>query len=69
MGSRASHTHTMQMHLSRFQHWSPGRATHSDVVEGTADCHHDLPDALLPQADRVLHDTTPLDTAVDRLDP
>jgi hypothetical protein len=38
-------------------------------VQGTTECHHEIADALLPQADPVLHDATPLDAAVDRLDP
>jgi hypothetical protein len=31
--------------------------------------HHQIADALLPQADAVFHDATPLDAAVDMLDP
>jgi hypothetical protein len=38
-------------------------------VQGTAEFHHQITDALLPQAYPVFHDTTPLDTAVDVLDP
>ena len=36
-------------------------------MQGTADFHHDITDALLPQAD--FDDATALDTAVDMLDP
>jgi len=36
-------------------------------VQGTTDFHHQIADALLPQADAVLHDATALDTAVDML--
>ena len=38
-------------------------------MQGTADFHHDIPDALLPQADPVFHNATTLDAAVDMLDP
>ena len=38
-------------------------------MQGTADFHHDITDALLPQADPVFDDATALDTAVDMLDP
>jgi hypothetical protein len=38
-------------------------------MQGTAQFHHQIADALLPQADPVLHDATPLDAAVDMLDP
>ena len=38
-------------------------------MQGTAEFHHEIADALLPQADPVFHDATALDTAVDMLDP
>ena len=38
-------------------------------MQGTADVHHDIADAVLPQADPVFHDATALHTAVDMLDP
>jgi len=38
-------------------------------VQGTAELHHEIADALLPQADPVFHNPTPLDAAVDMLDP
>ena len=38
-------------------------------MEGTAECHHQITDPLLPQADPVLHDAVALDTTVDMLDP
>ncbi len=38
-------------------------------MQGTAEFHHQIADALLPQADAVFHDATALDTAVDMLDP
>jgi hypothetical protein len=38
-------------------------------MQGTADFHHDITDALPPQADPVFDDATTLDAAVDMLDP
>jgi len=42
---------------------------HPEVVQGTTDLHHEIADALLPQADAVFHHATTLDAAVDMLDP
>src|SRR5262249_19972852 len=58
-----------ELSLSRLNHGQPGVQAHPDVVQGTAELHHDIADALLPQADPVLHDATPLDAAVAMLDP
>src|SRR6266851_1145258 len=38
-------------------------------MQSTAEFHHNIPDALLPQTDPVFHDATALDTAVDMLNP
>jgi len=38
-------------------------------MQGTADFHHEIADAVLPQPDPVFDDTTTLDAAVDMLDP
>jgi hypothetical protein len=38
-------------------------------MQGTADFHHDIPDAVLPQADPVFDDAATLDAAVDMLNP
>jgi hypothetical protein len=38
-------------------------------MQGTADFHHDIADALLPQPDPVFDDAAALDTTVDVLDP
>jgi hypothetical protein len=38
-------------------------------VEGTTDFHHDIADALLPQAEPVFDNATTLHAAVDMLDP
>src|SRR5205807_10318647 len=58
-----------QVSLSRLNHGQPGVQAHPEIVEGTAELHHEIADALLPQADPVLHHATPLDAAVDMLDP
>jgi len=42
---------------------------HPEIVQGATELHHEIADALLPQADPVLHDATTLDAAVDMLDP
>ena len=54
--------------LSRFNQWLPGREAHPDVVEGSTDVHHDIADALFPEADPVFDNATALHTAVDMLD-
>src|SRR5712691_9195138 len=38
-------------------------------MQGTADFHHEIADAVLPQADPVFDNATALDTAVHMLDP
>jgi hypothetical protein len=38
-------------------------------MQGTAEFHHQIADALLPQTEPVFHDATALHTAVDMLDP
>ena len=38
-------------------------------MQGTAEFHHQIADAFLPQADPVFHDATTLHTAVDMLNP
>ncbi len=38
-------------------------------MQGTTDFHHEVADALLPQAESVFDDAATLDTAVDMLDP
>src|SRR2546423_9464269 len=57
------------MSLSRLNHRLPGCEAHPEVVQGTAEFHHEIADALLPQADPVFDDATPLDTTIDMLDP
>jgi hypothetical protein len=53
--------------LSRLNHWLPRGQAHPEVVQGTAQFHHEIADTLLPQADPVFDDATALHTAVDML--
>ena len=57
------------MSLSRLNHWLPGGQAHPEIMQGTAEFHHQIADTLLPQADPVFDDATALDTTVDMLDP
>jgi hypothetical protein len=65
---RCQHTPFDDLSLSRLNHRLPGCETHPEVVQGAADFHHQIADALLPQADPVFDDPTTLDTTVDMLD-
>jgi hypothetical protein len=53
-------TRTRHMSLSRCNHWLPRSQAHPEVVQGTAEFHHQIPDVLLPQPDAVFDDTTRL---------
>src|SRR6266852_5233199 len=44
----------VQLSLSRLNHWLPQAQAHPEVMQGTADLHHHIADALLPEADPVL---------------
>jgi hypothetical protein len=57
------------MSLSRLNHGQPRVQAYPKIVQGAAELHHQVADSLLPQAQPVFHDATPLDTAVDVLDP
>jgi hypothetical protein len=57
------------MSLSRLNHGQPGLQAHPEIVQGTAELHHQVTHTLLPQAHPVFHNATPLDAAVDMLDP
>src|SRR4051794_9168976 len=39
-----------QLSLSRLNHWLPRGQSDPEVMQGTADFHHDITDAVLPQA-------------------
>src|SRR6266849_2531175 len=58
-----------QLSLSRLNHGQPGVQAHPKIVQGTADLHHEIADALLPQPDPVFHNTTTLHPTVDMLNP
>src|SRR5262249_39674281 len=62
-------TRSVYVSLSRLNHGQPGVQAHPEIVQGTAELHHEIADALLPQADPVFHHATTLDAAVDMLDP
>src|SRR5438128_6723989 len=53
--------------LSRLNHWLPRSQAHPEVMQSTAEFHHQVADAVLPQADPVFDDATALDTTVDML--
>src|SRR5882724_6702516 len=55
------------MSLCRLNHWLAGCETHPEVMQGTTEFHHEIADAVLPQADPVFDDATALDTTVDML--
>jgi len=46
---------------SRLNHGQPGVQAHPEIVQGATELHDEIADALLPQADPVFHDATPLD--------
>jgi hypothetical protein len=47
----------------------PRAQAHPEVMQGTADLHHHIADALLPEADAIFHHATALHATVDMLDP
>ena len=52
-----------QVSLSRLNHGQPRVQTYPEIVQGATERHHEITDALLPQADPVFHNTTTLDAA------
>jgi len=38
----------VELSLSRLSHWLPRGQAHPEVVQGTAQFHHEIADALLP---------------------
>src|SRR5712692_1384749 len=60
---------SIQLSLSRLNHWLPRIQAHPEVVQGTTEFHHQIADALLPQTDPVFHHATTLHTTVHMLDP
>src|SRR5712692_3103818 len=69
MGSYSICRRIERLSLSRLNHWLPRGQTHPEVVQGTAEFHHQIADAFFPEADAVFDNATTLDTAVDMLDP
>src|SRR3989454_11340708 len=69
----SSPTHRLELvihlSLSRLNHWLPRGQAHPEVVQGTAEFHHQITDSLLPQANPIFHDATALHTTIDMLDP
>ena len=59
----------MRLSLSRLNHWLPGCEAYPEVVQGTAQFHHEITDTLLPQPNPVFHNATALHATVDMLDP
>src|SRR5713101_2676768 len=66
--SMASALPIVQLSLSRLNHWLPGCETDPEVMQGTAQFHHEITDALLPEPDPVFHNATTLHATVDMLD-
>ena len=42
-----------ELSLSRLNHWLPWAQAHPEVMQGTTEFHHEIADAVLPQADAV----------------
>ena len=59
----------LQLSLSRLNHRLPRGQTDPEVMQGTADVHHEIADAVLPQPDPVFDDAAALDAPVDMLNP
>jgi hypothetical protein len=59
----------MYLSLSRLSHRLPRGQAHPEVVQGAAEFHYQITDALLPQTNAIFHDATALHTAVDVLNP
>src|SRR5215831_3137926 len=57
-----------QLSLSRLHHGQPGVRAHPEIVQGTAQFHHEITDASLPQTAPVFDNAAALDTTVDMLD-
>jgi hypothetical protein len=55
--------------LSRFNHWLPRSPAHPEIVQGTAEVHHQITDACFPQTHAVFDAATALHTALDMVEP
>src|SRR5215470_9985084 len=47
-GSHPSTRDQGNLSLSRLNHWQPGVQAHPEIVQGTAEFHHQIADTLLP---------------------
>jgi len=56
------------MSLSRLNHWLPRAQAPPEGRQGTADLHHHIADALLPEADPIFHHATALHAPVVMFD-
>jgi hypothetical protein len=65
---RCSVSLKQRLSLSRLHHRLSGGQMHPEGMPGTAACHDQSTDALLPQAEPVFDTATALHTAVDLLD-
>jgi hypothetical protein len=59
----------VELSLSRLNHRLPRAQTPPEVVQSTAEFHHEIADTFFSQADAIFDDTTALDATVDMLDP
>src|SRR5215813_7089303 len=59
----------LYLSLSRLNHWLPWGQAHPEVMQGTADLHHQIADPFFPQAEPIFDDATTLDTAINMLNP
>ena len=62
-------TPALQLSLSRLDHLLPRSQAHPEVMQRTAEFHHQIADAVLPQSKPIFDNTTALDTTVDMLNP
>src|SRR5712692_7815642 len=68
-GTPTSTAQKAHLSLSRLNHRLPRREAHPEIMQGTAQFHHQIADALFPQPEPVFDNATALHTAVDMLDP
>lgn len=60
---------SVRLSLSRLNHLLPRDKAHPEVMQATAEFHHQIADAAFPKADPVFGDAASFDAAVDVLDP
>src|SRR6266568_1531855 len=67
-GTLGEQSPPIHLSLPRLNHRLPRGQAHPEIMQGTADFHHDIADTRLPQTDPVFDDARALDTAVDMFD-